>query len=423
MDGRVTVDGRICLVVPTNRECTATLAEVVAEAVHAATHFDVEVHLLVLDSSAEFAAHAEILAGVSNVWHLDESQQRDFLQRVVSAADLAKPDLLLDLLLPRGVSYGACTNRAFLIAAALGCTSVHRRDSDLYFQTYAGRKVFPIDVEVAALGRPAREVAVTEDRLDGRRRDMPVQMVGGSFVGDMSVDIAGIRDHDAYYDLVSLWAADGSTEQEKRALVEDSFTGSEPFAGDRTVLSVVDPMRVDMHNIAFHGLHERVPLPPATDTIGSDYFLIHVADKAGLPGVLHNRHIVNFHTAERKSDAGFLAYQMRFAKFILSMYYFHFIYQRMTTDDPADIAAIVRASTWQPREPNEAKADLLEQAYRRLGGRFTGVADRVRENRDRLLAGARRDIDDFALLIDAWAALIQAARVTPIPEAAPIPKA
>jgi hypothetical protein len=405
---------RVCLVVPTDRECTATLAEVIAEADHAANHFDVDVHLLVLDSSDEFEAHAAALAGAGNVWHLDEPRQREFLTRVVHRADLAKPDLVLDLMLPRGSSYGACTNRAFLIAAALGCESVHRRDSDLYFQTYAGKKIFPIEVELAALGRPARDVVATEDRLDQSRRDMTVAMVGASFVGDMSVDIEDIRDHEAYPDLVGLWAADDATDEERRALVEESFTGSAPFDGDRSVLAVVDPMRVDMHNISFHGLHEKVPLPPATDTIGSDYFLIHVADKAGLPGVLHNRHIVNFHTGERKTDAGFLAYQMRFAKFILSMYYLHFVYQRMTTDDPADIAAIVRASTWQPREPNEAKADLLEAAYRRLGGRFAAVADQVRERREALLIEARRDMDDFALLIDAWADLVGAARETSV---------
>ncbi|MGX1633651.1 DUF6271 family protein, partial [Streptomyces albidoflavus] len=41
-------------------------------------------------------------------------------------------------MLPGGLSYGACTNRAFLIAAALGCESVHRRDSDSRYQTLAG---------------------------------------------------------------------------------------------------------------------------------------------------------------------------------------------------------------------------------------------------------------------------------------------
>ncbi|GAA2850080.1 hypothetical protein Acy02nite_33200 [Actinoplanes cyaneus] len=405
---------RACLVVPTNRECVATLAEVIAEAEYAAGHFDVDVHLLILDSSEHFAEHAAALSAARNVWHLDDARQREFLRRVVGAADVTKPDLLLDLMQPKALSYGACTNRAFLTAAALGCDTVHRRDSDLYFQTYAGEKVFPIHAELSALGRPARDVVATEDRLDDSRRDLPVAMAGASFVGSMSVDIEDIRDHDAYYDLVSLWAAPGSTDEEKRALVDESFTGSAPFDGDHTILSVVDPMRVDMHNISFHGLQERVPLPPATDTIGSDYFLIHVADKAGLPGLLHNRHIVNFHTAERKTDAGFLAYQLRFAKFILSMYYLHFVYQRMTTDAPADIAALVRESTWQPREPNETTADLMEAAYRRLGGRFTGVADLIRERRDTLLIEARRDMDDYALLIDAWAALIAAARETPV---------
>ena len=80
---------RICLTVPTNRECTATLAEVVAEAAYAAQHFDVEVHLLVLDSSADFAAHARVLSRVPNVWHLDESAQREFLHRVIQRSGAA----------------------------------------------------------------------------------------------------------------------------------------------------------------------------------------------------------------------------------------------------------------------------------------------------------------------------------------------
>jgi hypothetical protein len=402
---------RICLTVPTNRECTATLAEVVAEAAYAAATFpSVEVHLLVLDSSAHFDAHARVLGSARNVRHLDEEAQREFLRRVIRRSGVAKPDFVLDLLLPAALSYGACTNRAFLIAAALGCDSVHRRDSDLHYQTFEGETVFPIHAELLSLGKPAHQAVTVEDRLDPALRDRPVALVGASFVGEMSVDLHDVRGHRPYYDLVSLWAAPGATEEEKRALVEESFTGWAAFDGDRSLLDVVDPMRVDMHNISFHGLHERLPLPPATDTIGSDYFLIHVANKARLPAVVHNRHIVNFHTAERKTDEGFLAYHVRFAKFVLSMYYFHFIYRRLDSDDPAEVAAIVRESTWQERD--ETRIDRLERAYRDLGGRFTGVADHVREHRDELLVDSRRDIDDYAVLIDAWAALIGAARAT-----------
>jgi hypothetical protein len=408
---------RVCLTVPTNRECAATLAEVVAEAAYAEKHFDVDVHLLVLDSSTDFEAHARALSGADNVWHLDEPAQWEFLQRLIRRSGVAKPELIADLMLPHGLSYGACTNRAFLIAVALGCESVHRRDSDSFFQTYDGERIFPIHSELLSLGKPAHRAVTVENRLDPSLRDASVAMVGGSFVGEMSVDLGDIRGHEAYYDLVSLWAADGASEQEKRALVEESFAGGEPFTGDQSVLAVVDPMRVDMHNISFYGLHERIPLPPATDTIGSDYFLIHVADKARLPGVLHNRHIVNFHTPKRKLNAGFVAYQMRFAKFILSMHYFHFIYRRMTDHDPVTIAAIVRESIRQDREPNECKIDRLERAYRKIGGRFTIVADEIRDRRESLLIEACRDMDDYALLIDAWAPLIEAARATSVRDA------
>jgi hypothetical protein len=59
----------------------------------------------------------------------------------------------------------------------------------------------------------------------------------------------------------------------------------------------------------------------------------------------------------------------------------------------------------------------MEQAYRKLGGRFTGVADRIGEQRDTLLIEARRDIEDYADLIDAWPGLVAAARETPPPHA------
>ncbi|MFF7341262.1 DUF6271 family protein [Streptomyces sp. NPDC008163] len=405
---------RICLTVPTNRECAATLTEVLAEAAYAEEHFDVEVHLVVLDSSADFAAHAQVLRGAERVWHLDEAAQGDFLRRAIRRSGVTRPGLVADLMLPQGLSYGACTNRAFLVAVALGCESVHRRDSDSYFQTHDGDKVFPVHAELLSLGRPAHRAETTENQLDPALRDATVAMVGASFVGEMSVDLGEIRDHEAYGDLVGLWAPDDSSELEKEALVRESFMGSEPFAGDRSVLAVVDPMRVDMHNISFHGLHERIPLPPAEDTIGSDYFLIHVAHKARLPGVLHNRHIVNFHTKERKTPAGFLSYQMRFVKFILSMHYFHFIYRRLTNSTPGSIAALVRESAWQDRGPNEARLVLMERAYRRIGGKFTAVADRIVERGEDLLTEARRDIDDYVQLIEAWGPLVDASRGTDV---------
>ncbi|MFI6977637.1 DUF6271 family protein [Embleya sp. NPDC050154] len=432
---------KICLTLPTNRACAATISAIGEEAAYAAQHFDVEVHLLILDSSdpRAYAAHAQVVEASPEsanviVHHLDEARQRDFLCAVIDRAGVGKPDLLLDLMLPNTVSYGACTNRAFLIAAALGCASIHRRDSDSTYQTHEGEPVFPIHHELTSLGKRAGDAAsgVSETALDPAHADKPVVLAGGSFVGELSVDIGEIQRIDpvAYHDIVGLWAPPEWSEQQKRTLVAESFTGAgtAPFVRDHSTLTIVDPMRIDMCNIGFHHqVYERVPLPPATDTIGSDYFLMHLVHDAALPGVLHNRHIVNFYTPERRTDSGFVAYQLRLTKFFLSMLHFNFIYARMATKGdalldaeghvrPDSIAELARESARLDHAENVRRLRSLDRSYRRLGGRYAAFADTLAERGPRLLDEAQADIEDFALLIEAWAALIHASKATSVHE-------
>lgn len=429
---------RICLTLPTNRPCSATIEAIGEEAAYAAEHFDTEVHLLILDScdAPAYAEHAETVRRLPVgprivVHHLDEARQRDFLQRAIGRAGTTKPDLLLELMLPAGLSYGACTNRAFLIAAALGCESVHRRDSDSRYQVVNGETVFPVHHELTSLGRRAADAArdVTENALAAQHADKRVAMVGSSFVGELSVDIGEVQriDHDVYFDLVSLWAPGHWSAEQKRELVDESFrgAGTDPFVRDHSTLALVDPMRVDMCNISFHGVHEHVPLPPATDTIGSDYFLIHLVHDAALPGVLHNRNIENFYTGERRTDAGFTAYQLRYVKFLLSMLYFNVIYDGMAeagpelTDERGQVRAsviawLVSESTRLDRTENVQRLDALDTAYRKLGGAYAEFADHLATRRERLLDEARSDMEDFALLTEAWGPLVHAARHTPV---------
>lgn len=428
---------RICLTLPTDRPCPRTIAALGAEAAYAVAHHGVEVRLLILDS-CETEAYQANAAAVRDlpaiphtvVHHLDEAAQEAFLRKVIGAAEATKPDLLLDLMLPSRLSYGACTNRAFLLAAALGCRSVHRRDSDSRYQVVDGATVFPVHHELRSLGRPAAEAAsgVSRTALAAEHRHKRVAMVGGSFVGELSVDIGEMQalDRDVYHDVVSLWAPPQWSAQQKRELVEESFrgAGSEPFTQDDSLLTLVDPMRVDMCNISFHGVHERVPLPPATDTIGSDYFLIHLVHDAALPGVLHNRNIVNYYTPERRTDAGFVAYQTRFVKFLLSMRYLNVVYDRMAQDGAAlldgdgevsapAVADLVHGSTHLDQAENVWRLDRIDAAYRRLGGRYAAFADRLAPRRERLLDEARRDMEDFAVLAESWAALVHAAHNCP----------
>jgi len=430
---------RVCLTLPTNRPCAATIAAIGEEAAYAAEHFGVEVRLLILDScdAAAYAENAEAVRGLPRtartvVHHLDEARQRSFLQRVIGHAGTVKPDLFLDLMLPDRLSYGACTNRAFLIAVALGCESVHRRDSDSRYQTVNGETVFPIHHELLSLGKPATEAAraVSETALAAEHMGKRVAMVGSSFVGELSVDIGEIHalDPDIYHEVVGLWAPQHWSDARKRELVDESFrgAGTTAFTRDHSTLTLVDPMRVDMCNIAFHGVHEHVPLPPATDTIGSDYFLIHLVHDAALPGVLHNRDMVNYYTGERRTGPGFMAYQLRFVKFLLSMRYFNVIYDEMAQAGAAlldgngqvsagAVARLARRSARLDAAENVRRLDHLDAAYRKLGGRYATFADLVAARRDRLLDEARRDIEDFALLAEAWPALVRAAGTTPVP--------
>ncbi|MBT3073933.1 MULTISPECIES: DUF6271 family protein [Streptomyces] len=424
---------RVCLTLPTHRECAATIAAVGEEAAYGAREFGVEVHLLALDSSPApvLAAHRAAVAALPpapgvTVHHLDEDGQRGFLREAIGRSAATDPDRLLELLLPSRVSYGACTDRAFLIAQALGCTSVHRRDSDSRYQSFEGRPVFPLHQELTFLGRPADEVKgrANRHRIAPGTGDRPVAVVGGSFVGEMSVDIAEIhdRDPDVYRELVGLSIPDDCPAIWRGHLVEESFRGAgdTAFDGDRTTLAPVSPTRVDMCNVALdHEVYRRVPLPPATDTIGTDYFLLGLAHDARLPGVQHNRHIVNFHTEERRTDAGFLAYQLRFARFLLAKTYLNAVHARTTAagDTLLDaenrlrapaVAEFVRESLARDPEENAHRLGTIERAYRRLGGRYAEVADALAARRDTLPAEVRGGMADFAFLLDHWQALTRA---------------
>ncbi|WP_063783199.1 DUF6271 family protein [Streptomyces sp. XY431] len=436
----------ICLALPTNRACAPAIAEVGAEAAWAAREFGVRVHLLILDS-ADAATRTEHEKAVADlpavpgvlVHHLDEEQQRTFLRSVIDRALAATPalsaaagaDRLLDLMLPDTVSYGACTNRAFLFAAALGCSSLHRRDSDSTYQELDGEPVFPIHHELRSIGRRAADAApgVTHHTLDPAHAGKPVALVGSSFIGELSVDLGEVRalDPAVYEEVVGLWAATGSTVEQRRELVADSFVGNgtDPFTHDRAVLDLPDIWRIDMCNIALdRELYERVPLPPATDTIGSDYFLHHLVLNAGLPGVTHNRNIVNHYTPERRTDAGFLAYQLRFTKFLLSMLYLHPVYAALESaggallDEqhhvrPGAVAGFARRAAGEDRAENHRRLAVLDRAYRGLGGRYADFADHLLPRREGLLDEAQADIEAFALLVDAWGPLVAAARTVP----------
>ncbi|GAA0367247.1 DUF6271 family protein [Bowmanella denitrificans] len=421
---------RICLALPTNRQCMATIELLYKEACYAASNFDVQVCLLIIDTSepqaleknATAVSHLPVSPNIEVV-HLDESQQRQFLHTLCQRAG-HESERLLELMLPQGVSYGACTNRAFLFAAALNCQTVHRRDSDCHYQVLHGDIIFPIHQELLSLGLMASTVSdasITRD-LTESQTSQAVAMVAASFIGEMSVDIGEMQQlsADIYFDVVKLWAKKGATQAEQLELVAESFkgAGTEVFSADRATLGRADPMRVDMCNISFFGVQEVVPLPPAKDTIGSDYFLIHLVYHAELPAVVHNRHIDNFYTPERRTDQGFANYQRRFIKFMLSMPYFHRAYQLMAAAGPgalldkqqrinsAEVCHIIESTLNIDTDHSHQVFDDIIRNYRLLGGRYQSVANQLVNEKNSLIERAKLDMQDYLFLSRNWMQLI-----------------
>ena len=60
------------------------------------------------------------------------------------------------------------------------------------------------------------------------------------------------------------------------------------------------------------------------------------------------------------------------------------------------------------------RLDSLDRSYRRLGGRYAEFADVLASRGGRLLDEAQADIEDFALLTEAWEPLTRASRATSV---------
>ncbi|MFF2040587.1 DUF6271 family protein [Kitasatospora sp. NPDC058170] len=426
---------RVCLALPTMRPCPGTIVDLAEEAAYAVATFGVEVHLLVLDTTdaAGFAQNAAAVASLAPapgvfVHHLGNDGQREFLRRVAERSGGADPELLLDLMLPQAVAYGSCVNRIFLGAAALGCTSAHLRNDDFDFQVVDGQKMYPIHQELLSIGKPAGEAVagVSRSELDPADADKPVMLVSGSFIGELNVDIGEIQELDpaVYREVVRLWAPPVWSDEEKDAMVDVSFkgAGAEAFSADESVLGVPDIWDVYMCNIALdHRGYEVLPLLPSLETIGSDYVLLHALVHSRLPGVVHKRHIVNYYTPERRIGAGFINYQMRFVKFLLSMLYLYPVYggmidlNRELLDERhglkvEPILDLVRGSFDWDRAGNEHCLDVLDRSYRKLGGKYAELADVVAGRRRQLLDEAQEDAERWAVLVEAWAGMVAAAR-------------
>lgn len=123
-----------------------------------------------------------------------------------------------------------------------------------------------------------------------------------------------------------------------------------------------------------------------------------------------------------------MAYHMRLTKFFLSMIYFHDIYKNMARAGESllnqeygisvsPIIEMVRQSAQLDKTKNEHKLNVLIDAYTRLGGRYASFARLLARQQHHLILKAEQDINDFSVLMEVWAPLMNASKTTCLLEA------
>lgn len=313
-------------------------------------------------------------------------------------------------------NYGNAFNRLYLIAAMMGATHLHRRDSDVCPQ-YLARPdgslapLLPIELEVQYLGK------VVDDRV--------VQFAGGGYTGMESLDVAHLsKDGDTgplrrFYRLLSI--SDDICDAILRA---ESATERLPYGGDELVF---DGFRTPhCGNLAIGPVFELLPSSPAPYALGTDYFAINCLNKLGFGRLTHNRDLAHEYVAERDdSHAKLVGYWRGIFGLVLYQQFYrpqqHMLFEQWGDQLaregslPAARDAVVESmqhclSGWSFPDVQSTMDEFQALAALKSDPRMPPVLAELRSQQQPMFDSMRRAIDEHLALIAAWPEIVAAAR-------------
>lgn len=242
--------------------------------------------------------HAELLgklAAGENVrcLHLTRDRWDAMLASLLGACSftVAVRERLRRLLSPDGVSYSGGPNKCFLLAAALGVTVVHRRDSDQVADIRDGNKVFPGVLEAAVIGKPVTDLpGIGSGASSAFAEHATIRFVGSSLLGDAGHDrrdlLAAGMDHAVSLERLS---RPGLTLSEVRAAVHKKFVAEPALRYEEDFWNSDGPARVSVGASCVQDIFYDLPEMPIESTLGSDYFQKSLLGALGYPVIFHSR--------------------------------------------------------------------------------------------------------------------------------------
>jgi hypothetical protein len=401
-------------------------------------------HLFVLvehDRSTHAGEHAEVLTqgateyGVPTL-HVTTDRWVEILDLILRELPGAEADRerFLRLLSPTGVAYSAGPNKAFLIAAAFGVDTVHRRDSDHIPDQRADGPAFPGVLEAKAIGTLLGEVSPVTNRAAARvdRSSEPVYFVGSGMFGDPPHDRRDLLSLDARFvaQIEQLSSPDASLDDllaevhtyfidEPATRYEDDFY--ELDRTGRTELGVSCLWRVFLE----------LPEMPIHDTLGCDYFQKNLLYQLSRPVLFHSRKMRHEYDPERARGFGlerFVDYSMRDLRYLIlwrvwtahNRYIRAHVGEYLRSDGSLNATLYARglADAAESVLPDTSGipgsfADIYATAAASASGsaaeRLRAVSDSARALGSLAVEQVRTGIDDFVWLIERWGDLVSCA--------------
>lgn len=285
------------LYVPTNRRCSDRLDELVREAqVISRSERSCTVALIEHQEAHWTPEHRQILnrarqTHAVDVLHVTHPAASLFLAGVIGRLGLDTPsaERLMAMLNPQELAYGAGPNKAALIAIALGSSTVHRRDSDVWVDDWPSGPAYPCVPEIEALGRPVTELVRDAHAGAG---DGVVQFVGTSAFGSPPQDRRDLWSAGEQF-IVELERL-GSPHRSAEYLLEDmrQYLIVDPETRYTDDFLEVDRIgRTVMSACAMTDIFRQLPEMPIHRALGSDYMQRMLLQDLGRPLVFHSRKV------------------------------------------------------------------------------------------------------------------------------------
>ncbi|HEY1616657.1 MAG TPA: DUF6271 family protein [Streptosporangiaceae bacterium] len=382
-------------------------------------------------------AHAELLRKLAGgqgarYLHLTTDRWDAVLATALGSCSFTAPvrERVRRLLSPEAVSYSGGPNKCALLAAALGVTVVHRRDSDQVADIRDGEKAFPGVLEAAAIGKAITDLPKSSAPTEGgSAAHASIRFVGSSIFGDSGHDrrdlLASGEEH-----LIALerLSRPGLTLSELTAAAHRKFAVDPALRHEGDFWDSNDPGRVSVGVACVKDMFYELPEMPMENMLGSDYYNKSIAGALGYPVVYHSRKMRHTYDPVRAGNTDLptvTSYALRDLRNVMFLPVRAGLCGAVAerpdhfTDDAGHLRQDRLADQLEgvygqhaagmrevPRRYSEIYATAAAKAPTALATRLRAVAEASARSSETVLEELRKGVEDYSLLIRAWKELI-----------------